>query len=252
MHTKITQFQLILWFAVLGGQILVGGWAGRRRNRPLAMYMGVEVANSLLMFAVARLGSAHAYYLAYIAGSLVDYGAQVYLVVAIFCAIRKTGIPNNHAFLLQVLALAALAVAILTMRFPLVNVFHAWRWFLAVDHVAFYWLCLMLMAAPFYAWMVDSAKDTRLLLVYVGFAVNTAVHAAAVDLAIATHLIYRFAHIPDFTYFLSLAVWLYSSHFPFAAHHWDPAQTELLKTALRTKRSHINQLSSSIERSPLL
>lgn len=246
MHSKITHLQFLIQFAVVAGQSVVGLWAWRRRNSALAIYLGIVAARFLLLFPVARLASAHAYYIAYCIGTGVDYAAQVFLVVAIFQAIRKTGIPNkNHPAYLQGLAFVLLAAAILTLRFPLENIPDtAWKWHLAIDHVAMYWLCLMLIVAPLYAYMVDSAKDTRLLLIYLAFATYIAVRAGAVDIAIATHLVRRFRHAPEIAYALSLVLWFASSHFQSACHQWDPAQTECLKTALRTKqRSHIHELS---------
>lgn len=247
MHTKITYLQIVIWFAVVAGQSAVGLWAWKRRNNALAIYLGIEVARFLWLFPVARLGSAHAYYIAYCIGTAVDYMAQAFLVVAIFSRICETGIPSkNHLAYFQGLAMILLAVSIVTLRFPLekLNQPPAVLWFYAVDHVAMYWLCLMLIAAPLYAYMVDSAKDTRLLLIYLGFATYIAVRAGAVDIAIATHLVRRFSHAAEIAYIFSLVLWFASSHFHSACHQWDPAQTEFLKTALRTKqRSHIHELS---------
>jgi hypothetical protein len=251
LHTKITYLQLVIWFAVVAGQSAVGLWAWKRRNSALAIYLGIEVARFLWLFPVARLASAHAYYIAYCIGTGVDYAAQVYLVVAIFQAIRQTGIPNkNHPAYMQGLAMVLLAAAILTLRFPLENIAQppAVLWFYAADHVAMYWICLMLIVAPLYAYVVDAAKDTRLLLLYLGFSVYIAVRAGAVDAAIATHLIHRYKHAAEIAYFFSLVLWFASSHFQIASHQWDPAQTEFLKTALR-KRSQLNELSR-LERSP--
>lgn len=244
MHTKITHPQLLIWLAVVLSQLIVGLWAYRRRNSALAVYLGIEVVNSLCLFAVARLASAHIYYVAYWAGTFVDYAAQVFLVVAIFQAIRKTGIPNRHSLLLQVFAGCMFALATLTLRFPLANnVTPGWKWFLTIDHVALYWLCLMLIAAPLYAYMVDSAKDTRLLLIYIGFALYLAVRSGAVDVAISTHLAVRLTHVTEISYLISLVLWFISSNYQVASHQWDPAQTELLKTALRAKLSHIHERS---------
>jgi hypothetical protein len=172
-------------------------------------------------------------------------------VVALFQAIRKTGIPDRNPVLLHVFAGCMFAIAILTLSFPLVNSpAPGWKWILTIDHVAMYWLCLMLAAAPLYAWMVDSAKDTRLLLVYLGFSVYTAVRSSAVDIAIGTHRVVHLTHFTEIAYIISLVLWLISSSYQSASHQWDPAQTELLKTALRAKyRSHLHELSRN-ERSP--
>ena len=246
MHTKITYLQFYIWEVILTSQVIVSLWSWRRRNTAVAIYLGVEALNLAIPFAVGRLASAHAYYIAYWIATVIDYAAQAYLVSALFACIRKTGIPSkNHPAYLQGLAMLLLAVSILTLRYPLENIDRpAVLWFYAVDHVVFYWLCLMLVVAPLYAYVVDAAKDTRLLLIYLGFAFNTAVHAGAIDFAISTHLIRRLAHLPDFAYLISLVVWFISSQFPAASHQWDPAQTEFLKTALRNKsRSHLHELS---------
>ena len=245
MHTKITLLQLIIWFAVVAGQSVTGLWAWRRRNNDLAIYLGIVVARFLWLFPVARLGSAHAYYIAYWIGTAVDYAAQVYLVIAIFACIRKTGIPNRHPMLLQVFAGCMLGLAILTLRFPLASsITPAWKWFLAINHVALYWLCLMLIAAPLYAYVVDSAKDMRLLLIYIGFSLYIAIRSGAVDIAIGTHRAVRLTHLTEIIYLISLVLWFISSQFSAASHQWDPAQTEFLKTALRAKnRSHLHELS---------
>jgi hypothetical protein len=209
----------------------------------VAIYLGIVVARFLWLFPVARLGSAHAYYISYLIGTMVDYAAQVYLVIAIFAYIRKTGIPNRHPMLLQVFAGCMLALAILTLRFPLTSgITPAWKWFLAINHVALYWLCLMLIAAPLYAYVVDSAKDTRLLLIYIGFSLYIAARSGAVDIAIGTHLAIRLTHVTEIAYLISLVLWLSSSHFSAASHQWDPAHTALLKTALRN-RSQLHELS---------
>jgi hypothetical protein len=245
LHTKITHLQLAIFFAVVAGQSVVGLWAWRRRNAPLAIYLCIVVVRFLWLFPVARLASAHAYYIAYWIGTFVDYGAQVFLVVALFQATRKTGIPDRHPVLLQVFAGSMFALSILTLRFPLENIANtAWKWHLAIDHVAMYWLCLMLVAAPLYAWMVDSAKDTRLLLIYLGFALYVAARTGEVDIAIRTHLAVRLTHLTEISYLFSLVLWFISSHFQVASHQWDPAQTEALKTALRAKyRSHLHEPS---------
>jgi hypothetical protein len=251
LHTKITHLQLLIWFAVVLCQLIVGLWAYRRRNTALAIYLGIVVARFLWLFPVARLGSAHAYYIAYWIGAFVDYAAQVYLVAAIFQAIRKTGIPDRNPLLLHVFAGCMFALAILTLRFPLTsNVSPGWKWFLAIDHVAMYWLCLMLAVVPLYAWMVDSAKDTRLLLIYIGFSLYLAVRSGAVDIAIGTHRAVHLTHFTEFAYLISLVLWLLSSNYPVASHQWDPAQTEFLKTALRARmRSHHLHELSRYERS---
>lgn len=254
MHTKITLLQYCIWEAVVAGNLVVGFWACWKRNNAIAIYLGLAVAKSAGLFAVSQLASAHAYYIAYWIGTVVDYGAQVFLVIALFACIRQTGIPSkSHPAYLQGLGILLLAAAILTLRFPLEKITQpAVLWFYAVDHVAMYWLCLMLIAAPLYAYMVDSAKDTRLLLTYLGFATYIAVRAGAVDIAIATHLVRRFSHAAEIAYIFSLVLWFASSHFHSACHQWDPAQTEFLKTALRRKqRSHIHELSRR-ERSPHL
>lgn len=245
MHTKVTDLQFYIWEVILTSQVIVSLWSLRRRNTAVAIYLGVEALNLAIPFAVGRLASVHVYWIAYWIATIVDYAAQAYLVVAIFSCIRKTGIPSkNHPACLQGMAMLLLAVSILTLRFPLENIARpAVLWFYAVDHVAFYWLCLMLVVAPLYAYMVDAAKDKRLLLVYLGFALNTAVHAGVIDYAISTHLIHRMRHVPDIAYLVSLVVWFASSYFPAASHQWDPAKTEFLKTALRTKRSHLHELS---------
>lgn len=242
MHTKITHLQLLIWIAVSAGQTAVGLWAWKRRNNALAMYLGIAVANSLWLSAMARLASAHAYYIAYWIGTVVDYGAQAYLVIAIFACIRKTGIPSkNHPAMLQGLGIVLMAASILTLRFPLESIGRtAVFWFYAVDHVAMYWLCLMLIAAPLYAYIVDSAKDARLLLLYIGFSTYIGVRAGAVDIAVATHLIHRYIHAPEIAYLFSLVLWFASSHFPVANHQWDSAQTDSLKRAIRA-RIHTNE-----------
>jgi hypothetical protein len=252
LHTKITSLQLVIWFSVVVGQLVVSLWAYRRRNTALAIYLGVVVSRFLFLFPVARLGSAHAYYVAYWIGTIVDYGAQVYLVIALYACIRKTGIPSkSHPAVLQGLGIVLMAAAILTLRFPLEKISQpAVLWFYAVDHVALYWLCLMLVMVPLYAYVIDAAKDTRLLLLYLGFSVYIAVRAGAVDYAIATNLIHRYKHAPEIAYLFSLILWFASSHFPFASHQIDPAQMESLKAALR-QRSHLLELSS-YERSPKL
>lgn len=252
MHTKITHLQFVIWIAVVFGQLSVGLWAYRRRNNALAAYLGVEVVNSLWLFAVSYLASAHAYHIAYWIGTMVDYADQVFLVVAIYSGIRKTGIPGkNHPAYFQGLAFVLLACAILTLRFPLTSsIAPGWKWFLAVDHIALYWLCLMLIAAPLYAYMVDSAKDARLLLIYLGFALYVGARSGAVDTAIKTHLAIRLTHVTEISYLFSLVLWFTSSYVSAASHQWDPAQTEFLKTALRTKnRSHLHELSRRHERS---
>lgn len=246
MHTKITHLQLVIWIAVTLGQMVVSLWAYRRRNSALAIYLGAEVGNSIWLFAVAHLAPWQVFHIAYWTGTFVDYAAQIFLVVAIFQGIRKTGIPGkNHPAYLQGLAFVLLAAAILTLRFPLSSdIAPGWKWFLAVDHVALYWLCLMLIAAPLYAYMVDSAKDARLLLIYLGFALYVGAHSGAVDTAIKTHLAIRLTHVTEIFYLFSLVLWFASSYISAASHQWDPAQTEFLKTALRTKnRSHLHELS---------
>jgi hypothetical protein len=243
LHTKITHLQLVIWLAVMAGQLAVSLWAATRRNSALATYLGVQVAKSLCVFAVAHLATWQVYYKAYWVSTFIDYGVQVYLVIAIFACIRKTGIPNRHSALLQVFAGCMFAVAVLTLRFPLENIVNsAWKWHLAIDHVAMYWLCLMLIAAPLYAYMVDSAKDTRLLLTYIGFWLYIAARASAVDIAIRTHLAMRLTHVTEICYLLSLVLWFVASQYPDACHQWDPAQTELLMKALR-QRSHPHELS---------
>jgi hypothetical protein len=251
LHAKITHIQFLIWLAVIAGQLAVGLWSYRRRNSVLAVYLGVEVVRALCVFAVARMGSAHAYYIAYWIGWFVDYAAQIYLVVAIFETINKTGIPSRHPMLLHVFAGCMFAVAILTLRFPLTsNIAPGWKWFLTIDHVAMYWLCLMLAVEPFYAKMVDSAKDTRLLLTYIGFALYVAARSNAVDAAIGTHLTVRLTHITEIAYLVSLVLWFISSNYQVGSHEWDPAQTEPLKAALRARiRSH-HHLISRHERSP--
>jgi hypothetical protein len=250
LHTKITHLQLVIWIAVIVGQLAVGLWSYRRRNAVLVVYLGVEVVRAVCVFTVAHLASAHAYYIAYWIGWFVDYAAQVYLVVAIFQTIQKTGIPSRYPMLLHVFAGCMFALAILTLRFPLLsNIDPGWKWMLTIDHVALYWLCLMLAVVPFYAWMVDSAKDTRLLLIYLGFALYVAVRSNAVDTAIGTHLAVRPTHITEIAYLVSLVLWIISSNYQVASHQWDPAQTEALKTALRAKhRSNLHELSA-LERS---
>lgn len=250
MHTKITAVQLTIWLAIIAGQILVGLFSWRRRNSALAAYLGIEASLSVIQFAVARLCSAHAYLIAYSGSMLADYGAMTFLVVWLYLATRRTGIPNRHGFLLQIVAVAMFALAILTLPFPLANTPVPWRWYLAVDHVVFYWLCLMLMMAPLYAWLVDSAKDSRLLLVYLGFSLYVAVRAGVIDLTISSHLKHRFSHVSDLAYLLSLVLWFCSSRCQQAKHQWDPAQTELLKAALRS-RSHIHE-HSILRKVPLI
>jgi hypothetical protein len=243
LHTKITHLQYCIWAAVVAGNLVVGLWAYWRRNNALAIYLGLAVAKSLGLFAVSQLASAHAYHIAYWIGIFVDYGANVFLVVAIFQAIRKTGIPDRHPILLQVFAGSMFAIATLTLRFPLTsNIDSAWKWFLAIDHVAMYWLCLMLTVVPLYGWMVDSAKDARLLLIYLGFSLYVVARSGVVDTAIGTHPV-RLTHTTEIAYLISLVLWFASSHFKVASHQWDPAQTEILKTALRNRRSHLHELS---------
>jgi Na+-translocating ferredoxin:NAD+ oxidoreductase RnfA subunit len=245
LHTKITHLQLVIWIAVILGQLVVGLWAYRRRNSVLVIYLGVEVVRAICVFAVARLAPWQAYEVAYWIGWFVDYAAHIYLVVAIFKGIRKTGIPSkNHPAYFQGLAFVLLAASILTLRYPLSNhVVPAWKWYLAIDHVAMYWLCLMLIAAPLYAYMVDSAKDARLLLIYLGFALYIGARSGAVDTAIGTHLARRLTHVTEISYLFSLVLWFLSSYFSVACHQWDPAQTEHLKTALRARsRSHLHEL----------
>jgi hypothetical protein len=219
--------------------------ACRRRNSALAVYLGAVVGNSIWLFAVAHLAPWQVYHAACWVGWFVDYAAHIYLVVAIFQAIRKTGIPDRRPLLLQVFAGCMLAIAILTLRFPLTsNIDPGWKWFLAVDHVALYWFCLMLAAAPLYAWMVDAAKDTRLLLIYLGFSLYAIARSGAVDTAIRTHLAVRLTHVTEISYLISLVLWFTSSNYQVASHQWDPAQTEFLKTALRARnRSHLHQIS---------
>lgn len=234
----------------MAGQLAVGCVAWHRRCVALAAYLGVELANSFILFALAPLISARAYYVAYCIATVVDYGAQLFLVAYFYSAVRKTGIPGkNHPIFLQILAGALLGVAILTIPFPLTNITHPeWRLALTADHTVFYWLCLLLTAAPFYAWVIDSGKDTRLVLTYLGIAVYVAVRAGAVDVAISSHLVTRARHFPEIAYLVSLILWCTSCFTSSACHQWDPAQTELLKVALREKRSHLNELSH-IERS---
>lgn len=245
MHTKITQIQLILWLASLAGQSLVCLWAWRRRYSALALFLGIEAVASAALLPVAYLASWQTYYVAWYVGKMVDYAAQAGLAAAIYVTIRKTGIPSkNHPTLLQIFAGGLFAVAILTLRFPLVNITHPqWRTFLSIDHTVCYWLCLILSAAPFYSWLVDSARDTRLILTYLGLAVYVAVHAASVDATIATHLFHRFAYLPDAAYLVSLVLWFRSCLYSPASHQIDPAQMESLKAALLT-RSHIHELPS--------
>jgi hypothetical protein len=100
----------------------------------------------------------------------------------------------------------------------------------------------MLTVVPLYAWMVDSAKDTRLLLIYLGFALYVAARSGAVDIAIGTHLAVRLTHATEISYLFSLVLWFISSNYQVASHQWDPAQTEILKTALR-QRSNLPELS---------
>jgi hypothetical protein len=215
-----------------------------RRNRILALYVGVEVVNSLALLFLARAGSALAYYKGFVAGTTVDYAAMAILVAMIYGTIRQTGIPSkHHGILLQILAGGLAAVAIFAAPFPLQTIAHPqWRTVLALDRVVFNWLALLLSVAPFYAWMIDAAKDTRLLLIYLGLAVYVAVHLQALDLAIANH--FRFANLGDFAYFLSLVLWCCSSFFQPATHQWDPAKTELLKEALRRKRRSLYEQST--------
>lgn len=250
MHTNVTHPQLIIWIAVMAGQLAVGCVAWHRRCVALAAYLGIELANSLTLFALAHLVSARAYYEAYCIATVVDYGAQVFLVAYFYSAIRKTGIPSkSHPIFLQVMAGTLLGVAILTVQFPLTNISHPeWRLALTADHTVFCWLCLLLSAAPLYAWVIDSAKDTRLVLTYLGIALYVAVRAGAVDMAISSHLVTRARHLPEVAYFASLILWCISCFTSSACHQWDPAQTELLKVALRERRSHLNELSR-IERS---
>lgn len=228
---------------MLTGQVIVCLWSIRRRNTALAIYLGVEALNLAIPFAVGRVASLHVYYIAYWIATFVDYAAQAYLVTAIYACIRKTGIPSkSHPVYFQGLAVVLMAASILTLRFPLEQLHQSpVLWFYAVDHVAMYWLCLMLVVVPIYASVIDSARDTRLMLLYLGFSVYVAVRAGAVDFAISTHLIHRFRHAPEVAYFFSLVLWFASSNFQFASHQWDPAQTGALKKALRA-RSNIHEL----------
>lgn len=244
MHSHITHPQFILWLSVLSGQILVGTIASLRRNRVLAIYLAVEAVNSLTLMFVARAGSAMAYYRGFIVGTAVDYAAMAILVALIYRGIRQTGIPSkHHGILLQILAGCLFAVAIFAAPFPLETIAHPqWRTVLAVDRVVFSWLALLLAVSPFYAWMVDAAKDTRILLIYLGLAVYVAVHLQALDLAIANH--FRFANLGNFAYFLSLVLWCCSTFFQPATHQIDPTQLELVKEALRHKRRSIYERST--------
>jgi hypothetical protein len=253
LHTKITHLQLVIWVAVIVGQLAVGLWSYRRGNNSLAVYLGVVPIRALCLFAVARLAPWQVYQVAYWVGMSVDYAAQVFLVVAIFQAMRKTGIPRRYPILLHIFAGCMFALAILTLRFPLLsNINSGWKWILTIDHVALYWLCLMLAVVPLYAWMVDSAKDTRLLLIYLGFSLYAIARSGAVDTAIRTHLAVRLTHITEITYLVSLVLWFISSNYQVGSHAWDPAQTEPLKAALRARiRSH-HHLLSRHERPPYL
>ena len=200
------------------------------------------------MLPVSRLGSAHTYYIAYWACTIIDYADQIFLVVAIFSIMRKTGIPDRHPILLHVISGCMLGVAILTTPYALDSKVNAgWLWFMCVDHVAMYWICLMLTAVPLYSYMVDSVKDTRLLLIYLGFAIYIAARAGSVDAVLATNHMHYFKHATEIAYAFSLVLWFASSRFQFAKHQWDPAETESLKSAIRS-RNHLNELSSYYER----
>jgi hypothetical protein len=244
LHSHISHHQFALWLSVLSGQILVGAIAILRRNRALALYLAVAAANSLALLFVARTGSAMAYYHSFIVGTAVDYAAMAILVALIYRGIRQTGIPSkHHSILLQILAGCLFAAAIFAAPFPLETIAHPqWRMVLAVDRVVFNWLSLLLVIAPFYLWMVDAAKDVRILLIYLGLVVYVAVHLQALDLAIANH--FHFANLGNFAYFLSLVLWCCSSFFQPATHQFDPTQMELVKEALRRKRRSIHEQST--------
>jgi hypothetical protein len=241
MHARITHLQFLIWAAIVIDQLMIAAFSKRRRNTSLAIYLGILAANSLWQLPVAVFASAAVYYKAYWVGCFIDYGAQMFLVVAVYAAIRSTGIPGKHTIPLQIMGAAFFAFAILTLPFPLTNVTPiSWKWLLAVDHLVFYWLSLMLMVAPAYAWIIDAAKDHRLLLIYLGFSINTTVRALAVDAAIQTHLLHRFTHAPEITYLLATILWIWSCYFTPAVHRLDPAQAEQLKAALRERRSSID------------
>lgn len=232
MHSHISHAQFLLWLTVLSVQILVGTVALLRHNRTLALYLAIEAANSLTLLLVARTGSAVAYYHAFVVGTGVDYLAMALLVALIYRTIRETGIPG-HGMLLQVMAGCLFAVAIFAAPFPLQIIAHPqWKTVMAVDRVFFNWLSFLLIAAPLYAWMVDAAKDSRLLLIYLGLALYVAVHLGALEIAMVSR---KFSHASSFTYFLSLVLWCCSSLFQPANHQLNPALTEFLKEALRRK-----------------
>lgn len=248
MHTKITSAAQIIWYATMAGELVVGYVAWKRRSFGLAAYLSIELALSLTLYAVAHLGSAQVYYQAYCIGQIVDFLAQAGLVVSIFTACRKTGIPGLvHGAIFQFMLFSFVAVAIMTLRFPLQNIpYLEWRWIYAIDHTVNYWLCLMLAAAPFYARLIDAANDTRQLLIYVGFSIYVVVHSGATDFAISTHLLKASAvvHLPDFAYFISLVLWLLSCCFNSVTHQWDSAQTEYLKVALRERSEQFQRFIS--------
>lgn len=254
MHSQISQTQYIVWFSVMVGQLIVAIRAWHCRSHAVAVYLTWSLSDFIILSLVAKLGSAKAYYVAYCIGIPVDYAAQIFLLVSLFAAVRTTGIPGkNHALYFQVIVCIVAGVAIFMLPFSLQNITHPqWRWALGIDKVFYSWLCFMLILAPIYAWIVDAAKDLQLTLNYVGLAIFAAVNAGAIDIVIKSHLARaeQLLFVPDIAYFFSLVLWFISCHFKPASHQWDPAQTEALKAALRSKRSHPNALSR-LERSLL-
>lgn len=249
MHTEISQVAWAIWIVIIAGELIVFVRAAKTKNVGLSIFLAVEILISAGMVPMARLASGVAYYRAYVAAQGLHYVAETVLLASIFISVRKTGIPGkNHPSLIRWVAFLLFGFAIYTLGFPLRYISNSnFKWLFSTDHVFNYWLCLMLVVAPFYAWLVDSAKDTRLLLVYIGFSLYVVVNAGVLDFAISSHLakVRSVLHLPDFAYIASLFLWFLSCRYQFAAHQWDTAQTESLKAALRSKRSHVNALSRS-------
>ena len=243
--TCATAISYAFWAIVLAGQIVVGAHAFRHRNRGLALYLSIDALISVAMFGVSRFGSPFTYYRCYEASILLDFGAQCVLLSAVLSRIRRTGLPDRKAFIgIQAYAVLAAVAATLTIRIPLIlDRGNPYQWIAIFDHATTHWMGLMLVALPFYSLIVDSARCTRLVSLYVGVAVYVGAHCGLMDIFISTkaqHLA-SFAHISDAVYLVSLVCWFFSSRHPFGFHEWNREDTIALKSALRSRRSYISE-----------
>jgi hypothetical protein len=237
LHTRVTHTQEIIWRITLIGQISVGLFAWYRRNRCIAWYLTIVGVTTALLYSVGHLASAQVYYVAYCWGTALNYAAEFYLAYAIFATIRATGTTHNRPQPLgQLLLLSLLAISVLHIQYPLTHVLHPdWRWFVTADHLFYSWLSISLGIAPFYSLAVDSAKDQRLLLSYLGFAIYAWVHAGAVDVEVISNFTRRFPLMPTIAYFAALCLWSVSSVFKPGKHEWNPEWTEPFKEYLRKR-----------------